>query len=82
MEWYPGESQEAVFSSASGSRLARIALIGLQITVYKLALPRGRPDGATWAPMAERLVLFLVKLNDSSEYPSEIRRKRVIDLLV
>jgi hypothetical protein len=34
-----------------------------QITYYKLAPPRGRPDGATWAPWAERLVPFSVEVN-------------------
>jgi hypothetical protein len=41
----------------------------LQITVSKLAPPRGRPDAATWAPWAERLVPLPVEVTDSSGTP-------------
>jgi hypothetical protein len=53
----------AIFAvpNVSGSSLQ--VVLGLVVgrvqidTDYKLAPPRGRPDGATWAPWAERLIV-------------------------
>jgi hypothetical protein len=41
----------------------------IHITDHKLTPPKGHPDGATWAPWAERPVPFSVEVNDSSETP-------------
>jgi hypothetical protein len=58
----------AKFQNASiGPRL--VLSTQVQITGYKLAPARGRPDGATWAPWAERLVPFSAEVNDSSKAP-------------
>jgi hypothetical protein len=47
----------------------------IQITDNKFAPSRGRPDGATWAPWAERLVPFSAEVNVSSESPLRFEKK-------
>jgi hypothetical protein len=41
----------------------QLRICTVKVTDYKLAPPRGRSDGATWAPWAERLVPFLLEVN-------------------